>query len=109
MEDCYKGFVEGVWSREINVRDFIQKNYTPYDGDDSFLAGPTEATLKLWDQVMELSRQEREAGDYFPRPGLSEQGSGKDRRLSDRQTVQAFPAALRRHPHGAESLLGQRL
>ena len=62
MEDCYKGFVEGVWSREINVHDFIQKNYTPYDGDDSFLAGPTEATLKLWDQVMELSRQEREAG-----------------------------------------------
>ena len=62
MEDCYKGFVEGVWSREINVRDFIQKNYTPYDGDDSFLAGPTGATLKLWDQVMELSRQEREAG-----------------------------------------------
>ena len=39
MEDCYKGFVEGVWSREINVRDFIQKNYTPYDGDDSFLGG----------------------------------------------------------------------
>ena len=62
MEDCYKGFVNGVWSREINVRDFIQKNYTPYDGDDSFLAGPTEATRKLWDQVMELSRQEREAG-----------------------------------------------
>lgn len=62
MEECYKGFVEGVWSREINVRDFIQKNYTPYDGDDSFLAGPSEATLKLWDQVMELSRQEREAG-----------------------------------------------
>ncbi len=62
MEDCYKGFVDGVWSREINVRDFIQKNYTPYDGDDSFLAGPTEATRKLWDQVMELSRQEREAG-----------------------------------------------
>lgn len=62
MEECYKGFVEGVWSREINVRDFIQKNYTPYDGDDSFLAEPSEATLKLWDQVMELSRQEREAG-----------------------------------------------
>ena len=57
-----RGFIEGVWSREINVRDFIQKNYTPYDGDDAFLAGPTEATLKLWDQVMELSRQEREAG-----------------------------------------------
>lgn len=62
MEEFYKGFVDGVWSKEINVRNFIQKNYTPYDGDDSFLAGPTEATLKLWDQVMDLTRQEREAG-----------------------------------------------
>ena len=62
MEECYKGFNDGVWSREINVRDFIQKNYTPYDGDDSFLVGPTEATTKLWDQVMDLTRQEREAG-----------------------------------------------
>lgn len=62
MLDAYQGFVDGVWSKEINVRNFIQKNYTPYDGDDSFLSGPTEATLKLWDQVMELSRQEREAG-----------------------------------------------
>ncbi|MBQ7888394.1 MAG: formate C-acetyltransferase [Erysipelotrichaceae bacterium] len=62
MEDFYKGFVDGVWSKEINVRNFIQKNYTPYDGDDSFLAGPTDATLKLWDQVMDLTRQEREAG-----------------------------------------------
>jgi len=62
MEGFYKGFKDGVWSKEINVRDFIQKNYTPYDGDESFLAEPTEATLKLWDQVLDLSRQEREAG-----------------------------------------------
>ena len=62
MEDCYKGFVEGVWSREINVRDFIQKNYTPYDGDESFLAGPTESTKTLWDEVMGLFAKEREAG-----------------------------------------------
>lgn len=62
MEEFYKGFVDGVWSKEINVRNFIQKNYTPYDGDDSFLAGPTEATQKLWEQVLDLSRQEREAG-----------------------------------------------
>ena len=41
-------FVGGKWQSEINVRDFIQKNYTPYDGDSSFLAGPTEATTKLW-------------------------------------------------------------
>ncbi|MBE6113663.1 MAG: formate C-acetyltransferase [Erysipelotrichaceae bacterium] len=62
MADFYKGFVDGIWSREINVRDFIQKNYTPYDGDDSFLVGPTDATRQLWDQVMDLTRQEREAG-----------------------------------------------
>ena len=59
----WDGFREGRWSStSVNVRDFIKKNYTPYEGDESFLAGPTEATRKLWDQVMELSRQEREAG-----------------------------------------------
>jgi formate C-acetyltransferase len=42
--EAWQGFVEGSWQREINVRDFIQKNYTPYDGDASFLAGPTERT-----------------------------------------------------------------
>ena len=62
MEQEWNSFVGGVWQKEINVRDFIQKNYTPYEGDDSFLAGPTQATKDLWDQVMELSRQEREAG-----------------------------------------------
>jgi len=59
----WEGFAPGRWSNtSVNVRDFIQKNYTPYDGDESFLEGPTEATTKLWEQVMELSRQEREAG-----------------------------------------------
>lgn len=58
----WNGFNSGVWEREINVRDFIQKNYTPYDGDDTFLAGPTQNTKDLWDQVLDLSRQEREAG-----------------------------------------------
>lgn len=58
----WNGFNHGAWENEINVRDFIQKNYTPYDGDDSFLSGPTRRTRQLWDQVMELSRQEREAG-----------------------------------------------
>lgn len=57
------GFTEGRWSHtSVNVRDFIKKNYTPYEGDESFLAPPTEATKKLWDKVMDLSRQEREAG-----------------------------------------------
>ena len=61
--DEWKGFKPGRWSNtSINLRDFIQKNFTPYDGDDSFLTGPTEATTKLWEQVMELSKKEREAG-----------------------------------------------
>ncbi|MGN0616879.1 formate C-acetyltransferase [Ruminococcus flavefaciens] len=59
----WDGFTEGRWSHtSVNVRDFIKKNYTPYEGDESFLAPPTEATKKLWDKVMDLSRQEREAG-----------------------------------------------
>ena len=57
---AWEGFVGGNWEHEIDVRDFIQKNYTPYDGDESFLAGPTENTSKLWDEVMDLFQQERE-------------------------------------------------
>lgn len=57
--DSFKG---STWKKEINVRDFIQTNYTEYTGDDSFLAGPTEATKKLWDQVMDLFEQERQNG-----------------------------------------------
>lgn len=67
MIDTWKsewdGFADGRWSKtSVNVRDFIKKNYTPYDGDESFLAPPTEATKQLWAQIMELSRLEREAG-----------------------------------------------
>ena len=59
----WEGFTEGRWSNTaVNVRDFIQRNYTPYDGDDQFLAGPTEATKQLWAQVSELAQKEREAG-----------------------------------------------
>ena len=58
----WSGFKGGSWQNEINVRSFIVNNYTPYDGDDSFLVGPTTRTTELWDQVMDLTRQEREAG-----------------------------------------------
>jgi len=59
----WDGFKQGRWcTTSVNVRDFIKKNYTPYDGDESFLAAPTEATKQLWEQITELSRQEREAG-----------------------------------------------
>ena len=62
MKTQWQGFTGGLWEEEINVRDFIQRNYTPYDGDESFLAGPTKATTELWEQVLELSKKEREAG-----------------------------------------------
>ncbi len=61
--EAWEGFVPGKWcDDEVNVRDFIQKNYTPYEGDASFLEGPTEATTKLWEIVCDLSKKEREAG-----------------------------------------------
>ncbi len=62
MKHQWRAFQPGVWEREINVRNFIQKNYTPYDGNESFLADATRNTAQLWDQVMELSRREQEAG-----------------------------------------------
>ena len=55
-------FIGGKWQKEINVRDFIQRNYTPYNGDSSFLAGPTSATKKLWEECCNLFKQERENG-----------------------------------------------
>ena len=62
MREQWKDFVPGVWEKEINVRDFIQKNYTPYDGGDECLPGPTQRPTELWAQVMDLTRAEREAG-----------------------------------------------
>ena len=62
MRDEWRTFTSGIWEKEINVRDFIQRNYTPYDGDDSFLEGPTDDTKALWGQVLELSEEERKKG-----------------------------------------------
>ena len=58
----WKDFKGKAWKDEINVRDFIQSNYTPYEGDDSFLVGPTDRTKKLWDEVLKLYEKERENG-----------------------------------------------
>ena len=58
----WNGFEVGAWVQEVNVRSFIKHNYTPYDGDEAFLEGATDATKALWAQVMELTRQEREKG-----------------------------------------------
>src|SRR5690554_3700339 len=61
----WEGFREGNWQNEIDVRDFIMKNFTLYEGTDEFLAGPTQATKELWDQVMELTKEERERGGVY--------------------------------------------
>lgn len=62
MREEWRGFHKGHWTEDINVRDFIQANYTQYEGDESFLAQPTEATVKLWDAVQKLQKAEREKG-----------------------------------------------
>ena len=59
---AWRGFKGRKWQEDVNVRDFIQNNYTPYDGDESFLEAPTEATEKLWDKVQELQKEERARG-----------------------------------------------
>lgn len=62
MEKAWNGFNGTLWKEEVNVRDFIQNNYTPYDGDESFLADSTEATDKLWGELQRLQKEEREKG-----------------------------------------------
>ena len=103
----WNGFKKGVWENEINVRDFIQKNYTPYDGDDSFLAGPTKATSELWEQVLDLSKKEREAGgvldmDTKTNSNITSHGAGyldKDKeKIVGFQTDKPFKRSLQ--PYG---------
>ena len=62
QRDEWQGFEGRIWKEEVNVRDFIQKNYKPYEGDESFLADPTEATDKLWGALQKLQKEEREKG-----------------------------------------------
>ena len=57
----WNGFEKGEWKRQIDVRNFIQKNYTPYEGDSSFLKGTTEKTQKLWNKVLELYKKEHDS------------------------------------------------
>ena len=89
----WNGFKGRLWKQEINVRDFIQKNYTPFDGDESFLAGPTEATNKLWGKLQELQKQEREKGGVLDMEtevvsGLTAYGAGYiDESMKDLEQV----------------------
>ena len=63
--NAWQGFKTGRWNKNIDVREFIQLNYSLYEGDDEFLEGPTKATETLWDQVMQLSKEERERGGMW--------------------------------------------
>ena len=89
----WAGFKGRLWKEEINVRDFIQNNYTPYDGDESFLAGPTEATNKLWGKLQELQKEERAKGGVLDMEtkvvtGLTSYGPGYiDESMKDLEQV----------------------
>ncbi|MFZ7174333.1 formate C-acetyltransferase [[Pasteurella] aerogenes] len=65
QQKAWEGFVPGDWQTEVNLRDFIQKNYTPYEGDESFLAGATEATTTLWNDVMEKIKVENKTHEPY--------------------------------------------
>ena len=64
MSDYLNSFKGDLWKKEINVRDFIQSNYTPYNGGDEFLAGATDNSKKLWDKLTEMFKTEIEKGVY---------------------------------------------
>ena len=89
----WQGFSGDMWKREINVRDFIQNNYTPYNGDSQFLAGPTDATKKLWDKLTVLQNKERANGGVLECEtevvsGLTAYGAGYiDEQLKDLEKV----------------------
>ncbi|MCR5835407.1 MAG: formate C-acetyltransferase [Lachnospiraceae bacterium] len=93
MKEAWTGFNGGAWEKEINVRDFIQKNYTPYDGDASFLAGPTQNTKDLWEQLLGLQKLERERGgvvdmDTKVVTGITAHGPGYLNK--DKETIVGF-------------------
>ena len=121
LREEWNGFTGGHWVDDINVRDFIQRNYTEYTGDDSFLAGPTDATDTLWGKVQELQAEERAHNGVLECEtevvsGLTAYGPGyigedtrarEGRRPADRQAPEArlhAPMAASRWPTGGREL-----
>lgn len=103
----WQGFVPGLWMEEINVRDFIQRNYQMYEGDDAFLEGPTESTKELWEKVLKLSREEMEKGGVLDMDteiisGILSHGPGylekEQEKIVGFQTDKPFKRALQ--PYG---------
>ena len=111
----WEGFKGRIWKEEINTRDFIQENYTPYDGDESFLAGSTEATDKLWGILQGLQKEERKKGGVLDMDtdivsSLTSHGPGyiseetTDRWSSDRQTFKTCIYAIWWYQNGRRIL-----
>ena len=88
MKEAWRGFKGTKWTDEINVREFIQNNYTPYEGNEAFLEGPTEATNILWAKLQLLQKAEREKGGVL------------DMETEIVSSMTAYPAALRTVPPG---------
>ena len=120
MCKAWEGFTAGAWQSRIDVRDFIQKNYTPYGGDEAFLAPATPRTQALMHKLQGLMKLEQEFGGVLDvdtqtvlpaqlQAGLSGQRQRADRRPADGQAAEARCESFRRHPHGAGGLPGLRL
>jgi hypothetical protein len=121
MQQAWEGFRGGNWESEIDVRGFIQRNYTPYEGDEAFLAGPTERTSELWGEVMDLFAQESAKGGVLDMDTkvvttITSHGAGYIDKpeetivgLQTDKAPQTGAAREWRHPHGPAGLLGQRL
>ncbi len=115
----WEGFSGALWQREINVRAFIQLNYTPYEGDETFLAPATARTKRIWETLTKLFVEERKKGvldiSQIPSsitahaPGYIDKKQRGHRRAPDRGPAQARHHAERRVPDGAERPQGLRL
>ena len=80
MGNEWRGFKGGSWEHEVNVRDFIQQNYTPYFGNGDFLEGPTQDTLDLWEKVSQLKKEEIENGGVlFQKGKVGDKAGGRPR------------------------------
>ena len=109
MRQEWRTFNGGAWEKEINVRNFIQTNYIPYDGTSDFLEGPTEDTTDLWNEVLDLYKQERENGgvldmDTKTISTITSHKAGYIDKAKEKivglQTVKTFSPALWWNPYG---------
>ena len=102
--DAWNGFTAGDWQQQVDVRDFIQQNFTPYAGDDSFLAGPTPRTEQLWQTLSVLLKQEREKGVLDVSAEVGSSITAHNAGYIDQDLELRFVAATRLHLAVSERL-----